>query len=574
MLQRGPPANEANAVSKQKLDNCTTAPWTNTVPRMALPFPQLPVWLLLAAGALWSLLFLQVHSVWTSAPQYNYGWAVPLLALYLFWNRWESRPAPSASPAPTLCLGLAAALLLTLLPVSIIHEANHDWRLLNWAFALAVAGLTWLAMAWAGGRAWLRHFAFPVAFPLLAVPWPTIIEDPLVLSLMHVVSFVAVEGLNLCHVPAIQRGNVIEIGPGMVGVDEACSGIQSFQSALMVSLFLGELFQFTRSRRFGLIGGAVLWAFLCNLARAFFLAWISHREGLRALDRWHDHTGLALMLACYGGIIALALALSRRQGVATPAPAAEPAPPAASAPLSASPPSAIPPARVIPRPVLLGVLAWLALVQLATEAWYRRHERGVAPQPAWSVTWPQQMPQFKTEDFSDPVRRMLLYNEAEGASWQDPDGNHWLAYFFRWHPGNSRAKTTQVHNPEVCLPSGGMTKIAAHGRREYPVGTLQIPFETFTFRDQHHIAHVFYCVWQNKISAAATTANTSSAGTPDGAEHAPMGNWKTRDRLRNVLRGERHFGQQVLEVIIFDAPDFAQAEAALLRRLPDLIKPR
>lgn len=558
-----PSANETNAVSKKTLGNCTTASWTHTVPRMALPFPQLPGWLLLAAGALWSLLFLQVHSVWTSAPQYNYGWAVPLLALYLFWNRWETRPAPSASPTPALCLGLASALLLTLLPVSIIHEANHDWRLLNWAFALAVAGLTALAVAWAGGRAWLLHFAFPITFPLIAVPWPTVIEDPLVLTLMHVVSFVAVEGLNLCHVPAIQRGNVIEIGPGMVGVDEACSGIQSFQSALMVSLFLGELFQFTRSRRFGLIGGAVLWAFLCNLARAFFLAWISHRQGLSALGRWHDGTGLALMLACYGGIIALALALNRRQATLAATPSPTPSPPSAPPLANAAP-------RPIPRPVLLGVLAWLAVVQLSTEAWYRRHERGVAPQPAWSVAWPQQMPQFKTEDFSDPVRRMLLYNEADGASWQDPDGTHWLGYFFRWLPGNSRAKTTQVHNPEVCLPSGGMTKIAAHGRREYPVGALRIPFETFTFRDQNHVAHVFYCLWQNKI-----TTTTTAAGAPNAlAERAPMGDWKTRDRLRNVLNGERHFGQQVLEVLIFDAPDFAQAEAAFLRRLPDLIKPR
>ena len=523
---------------------------------MALPFPRLPAWLILTAGTLWSLLFLQVHSVWTSAPQYNYGWAVPLLALYLFWNRWETRPPPSAPPPSAVCLGLAAALLLTLLPVSIIHEANHDWRLLNWAFALAVAGLTALALAWTGGRAWLLQFAFPITFPLIAVPWPTVIEDPLVLSLMHVVSFVAVEGLNVCHVPAIQRGNVIEIGPGMVGVDEACSGIQSFQSALMVSLFLGELFQFNRSRRFGLLGGAVLWAFLCNLARAFFLAWISHRQGLPALARWHDGTGLALMAACYGGIIALALALSRRQ--ATPSPT--PAPPAALPHASAAP-------RPIPRPVLLGILAWLALVQFSTEAWYRRHERGVAPQPAWSVTWPQQMPRFKTEDFSDPIRRMLLYNEAEGASWQDPDGTHWLGYFFRWLPGNSRAKTTQVHNPEVCLPSGGMTKIANHGRREYPVGALQIPFETFTFRDQNHVAYVFYCLWQNKITTATTAPDAPT-------ERAPMGDWKTRDRLRNVRNGERHFGQQVLEVLIFDAPDFSQAETVFLRRLPELIKPR
>lgn len=521
---------------------------------MALLFSGIPIWLILAAGALWSLLFLQIHSVWTSTPQYNYGWAVPLLALYLLWNRWESRPAPSIHPPARRCLAVAGILLFVLLPVSVVHEANHDWRLLNWTYALAVTGLTWLAVLWMGGTAWLRHFVFPLTFPLVAVPWPTVIEDPLVLSLMHIVSFVAVEGLNFCRIPAIQRGNVIEIGPGMVGVSEACSGIQSFQSALMVSLFLGELFQFTRGRRLGLLGGAVLWAFLCNLARAFFLAWISHRQGLQALDRWHDHTGLALMIVCYGGIIALALFLGSRVPAA-PSPAAAPIPPSTTRS-----------ARPIPRPVLLGILVWLGLIQAGTEFWYRRHESGVIPQPAWSVAWPQQTPNFKTEEFADPVRRMLLYNEAEGASWQDAEGIRWLAYFFRWHPGNSRAKTTQVHNPEVCLPSGGMTKIAGHGRREYPVGALRIPFETFTFRDQSRVAHVFYCLWQNKVSAPTAPA------TP--AEHAPMGNWKTRDRLRNVLHGERHFGQQVLEIIIFDTPDFSQAEAALLRHLPDLIKPR
>ena len=39
---------------------------------------------------------------------------------------------------------------------------------------------------------------------------------------------------------AIQRGNLIELSTGVLGVDEACSGIRSFQSTLMAALFLDE----------------------------------------------------------------------------------------------------------------------------------------------------------------------------------------------------------------------------------------------------------------------------------------------------------------------------------------------
>ena len=58
-----------------------------------------------------------------------------------------------------------------------------------------------------------------------------------------------VDLLGWVDVPALVHGNVIEVSTGMVGIDEACSGIRSFQSSLMISLFLGEFYRLsTRSR--------------------------------------------------------------------------------------------------------------------------------------------------------------------------------------------------------------------------------------------------------------------------------------------------------------------------------------
>jgi len=94
---------------------------------------------------------------------------------------------------------------------------------------------------WSFVSPWVRHFAFPVGFILVAVVWPWRIEKGLTQDLMQVVASLTVELLGWLDIPALQRGNLIELGTGTVGIDEACSGIRSFQATLMISLFLGEL---------------------------------------------------------------------------------------------------------------------------------------------------------------------------------------------------------------------------------------------------------------------------------------------------------------------------------------------
>jgi len=83
----------------------------------------------------------------------------------------------------------------------------------------------------------------------VAVPWPVRIEQIVIQDLMRVVTAINVTFLQLAGVPALQHGNVIEVGTGFIGIEEACSGVRSIQATLMVSLFLGELYSFTISRR-------------------------------------------------------------------------------------------------------------------------------------------------------------------------------------------------------------------------------------------------------------------------------------------------------------------------------------
>src|SRR5207302_3365184 len=193
--------------------------------------------------------------------------------------------------AGVLAVVLIAFSALLVLPTRFLAEANPDWRLLSWSLALGVVGSTLSFLFLIGGRAWLRHFAFPILFFLVAVPWPVRIEQVIIQDLMRMVTAINVTLLQLAGVPALQHGNVIEVGSGFIGIEEACSGVRSLQATLLVSLFLGELYSFRISRRlFLIVIGAVL-AFVCNVVRTALLVWAGTTKGIQSIEAWHDPAG-------------------------------------------------------------------------------------------------------------------------------------------------------------------------------------------------------------------------------------------------------------------------------------------
>ena len=88
----------------------------------------------------------------------------------------------------------------------------------------------------------MRHFAFPLLFTAVAVPWPSAWESALVQRLMQGSAAVAVEVLNIAGIAAVRHGNLIEVATGLVGVEEACSGMRGLQTSLAGFRFRADLF--------------------------------------------------------------------------------------------------------------------------------------------------------------------------------------------------------------------------------------------------------------------------------------------------------------------------------------------
>src|SRR5438094_9248200 len=96
------------------------------------------------------------------------------------------------------------------------------------------------------------------------------LEPPVIQGLMGVVARVAAEAAMLLGTPAQVQGNLIRVTNGLVGVNEACSGIRSLQTSLMIGLLFGELKRLTVLRRIALASRAAAFALVANLFRVVF----------------------------------------------------------------------------------------------------------------------------------------------------------------------------------------------------------------------------------------------------------------------------------------------------------------
>lgn len=493
-------------------------------------------------GLLWLETINHLKGEWSFNPQYAYGWGVPFLALYLFWRRWSTRPSPAPPIRRFLPFALIGFCALAFLPIRFVAEANPDWRLLSWAFSVVTVVISTSCIFLAGGRPWLRHFAFPIVFFLVAVPWPTHIEQFVVQHLMHWQTAINVSLLNLWGIPAVQQGNVIEVGSALIGIEEACSGVRSLQATLMVSLFLGELYSFNLLGRVVLVASGALFAFFCNLVRTGILVWVGANKGTKAIEAWHDPAGMTILLACLAGLWVLSLIMQRR-----PVFVNEQSPNAETSGLVR-----------FASPLLIGLVIWILLAETGVQAWYRL-QRPAMTATRWTVSWPTAESDYKSVTVPKEAENLLLYNEGGAGTWQGSDGRPWMMYFFRWFPGRTAALFVKVHRPDVCLPASGMTLSHDAGLRLITVNGVGLPIRSYRFYDRGMPLHVFYCYSDGRSSYESAAA-------------AEQEDWTARGRLRAAWQGRRDVGAQMLEVVVWGYEDDHDAEQALQRQLEHIIQ--
>ncbi len=574
----------------------------NRISEHSIPGTGRSVWLLPVAvlGFLWFILINQLRVEWALNPQYSYGWAVPFLCAYLIWLRVkghrsrttdyglriaDQRPPPPAVRISTFgnfSFQFSFVLLAFLYaPVRLVEAANPEWSLVSWGLAFVVIGLTLCVLRLAlSSPPWedapcpfdgrrrtagtgeghqeatncelsfplsaFQHFRFsdfifPICFFLVAVPWPSVVAEPLIQTLTRADARATVELVGWFGIPAMAHGNVIEVGTGTVGIDEACSGIRSFQATMMISLFLGEFYRLSVCRRVALCLSGLALSLIFNLLRMSLLAWVAARKGVAAVASWHDPAGVIILLACFFGLWGIGVWLkngkqeteSRNQK---------------------------PESHVVWRPapgvrrLLLVLCVWIVLTEIGVEAWYRIHEMHLPPAKQWTVNWPTNNPTFKEMPLEVSAVKLLKCDESRRAGWEE-DGRQWQVIFIKWNPGTA---VSLGHSPNICMTGAGHTLITVSSCDWFTVGGLRFPFAVFQVMDAPQPFYIFYCLWNDRLNAPGSGATYLSL----------CGN-----RLAPVLAGLRNPGQRSLEVAVSGPDNATAAEFVLQAELNKLIKP-
>lgn len=540
----------------------------------------------------WAITIYRLGGLWSALPEYSYGWAVPILCVILFSERWRTRSqvagnrlhlrrqaAGGSSRSTRTYFGICVAALVFLLARAAV-DVMPTWRFAVWMLALSTVALTLLmlrlfaAQVIGGVRFRVSHFAFPVLFFLLAVPWPDRIEGPLIRTLTALNAAATVEVMSLFKVGAVQLGNIILIGPGMIGVQEACSGIRSFQSTLMVALFLGELFRFSFWRRVVFVFLGALLSFAFNIVRTSFLVWACNRDGLDAAARFHDPAGWTILAASVASLGLIGWWLYRGQKKIETQLETHGMPSEKEKSATGSVAGDFPTAPALSVAVLGFLVSILLVAELGTRWWLASRVQSVrSASPDFGMGFDAAALKFKPLKISLEARELLGYDRGAGWEWQGGGAERWQAFYFTWDKPHSLAREiactsgATVHTPELCFTLAGMQLQHVFAKKIYQANGLQLVFKSYEFNDRGMPIFVFDCLWQRNV--AQSVAEEQLSGPPSTGRGI-------RQAFNRFKRGERGVTDEVrvLKFGVWGPRSLGEAEVAFQQQLNLLVAPK
>jgi exosortase len=277
----------------------------------ALPHP-LTLWLKVGVvGALIAFLFADVlasmaHDWWTD-PAWSQGLLLPPLALYIAWlqrSRTLSRPAKSD----------ARGLLLTAFAccVFLIGRLASEEFTARISFVILIASLIWTF--WGSAR--LKTLAFPILLLASMVPLPALLYNSFAAPLQLFASDLGSQLAQAAGISVFRDGNIIQLANVSLGVEEACSGLNSLSALCVGALLFGYIACSRIANRIVVFVVAIPLAIAINVLRVAGTAILADYNQNFAMGFYHLFSGWLVFVAGAGILYLFARLLHR---VAEPA---------------------------------------------------------------------------------------------------------------------------------------------------------------------------------------------------------------------------------------------------------------
>jgi exosortase len=233
----------------------------------------------------WRVVSVLVGDWWEDS---SHGLLIPPVVLYVVWLRRQALlripPVPNARGILLLCFG--CGLLLA-------GELSAEYFISRLSLVIVIAAVLWTF--W--GTARVRALALPLLLLLTMIPVPLLVYNSLALPLQLFASAVGASVAELAGVSVFREGNVIHLAQVSLGVAEACSGLRSLGSLVVMGLLVGFIQCRRVHSRVALVLAAVPIAIVVNVFRISGTAILADYNYRLAMGFYHTFSGWLVFLA-------------------------------------------------------------------------------------------------------------------------------------------------------------------------------------------------------------------------------------------------------------------------------------
>lgn len=236
---------------------------------------------------------------WWNDPSFSQGLLIPPFALYFAWL--DRKQIFDLPPTPTM-RGLWAVVGGCL--VYLIGKLGAEFFLQRISLMIVLTGLIW---TW-WGKARLTRLAFPLILLATMIPLPALIYNAATAPLQLFASDVATKVAQFFNVSVFRDGNIIELAHISLGVDEACSGLNSFSALLMAGVLLGQFLCERLPARILLVLLSAPLSIAVNVMRISGTAILADYNEQFALGFYHTFAGWLVFVVGFFAFVGIAKA--------------------------------------------------------------------------------------------------------------------------------------------------------------------------------------------------------------------------------------------------------------------------
>lgn len=383
---------------------------------------------------------LELMVQWWEKDEYSHGYMIPLVALYLLWQkRYALAEAYQGGSYAGLAL-LAVALFTWLL-----GELSAIYTIIQYAFFI---GIFALSLLWVGIKG-TRVIWAPIFYLIFMIPLPNFLYFNLSQELQLISSAIGVYVIRLFEISVYLEGNVIDLGVYKLQVVEACSGLRYLFPLMSFGFLISYIYRGPFWQKLLIFISTVPITVIMNSFRIGLIGVSVEYFGIAAAEGiLHDFEGWIVFMACLAVLLfeiwLFYLFSAKKNGFAE----------LFDLDFGGG---EIPDTQNF-KAVRLSSPAWLGLLMLviAIPASIHYSEReDLVPPRAGFVDFPQEHDGWlgRSTGLESDVLKTLKLTDYYMGNFKKIGSTQPVNFYTAWY--QEQRKGASIHSPKSCLPGGG-----------------------------------------------------------------------------------------------------------------------